>query len=200
MKDLMFIPVKFKKLNADAVTPEYATPGSACFDLVATEEAYIFPGGCMAIGLGFALSIPEGYKLAVYSRSGIASKLPIVVANSVGQIDSDYRGEVKVLLRNVAQAIQVGHVAATNLDMTAHQTSSPERKKMGCTHGLPNGVIHVKKGDRIAQGAIERVLQASFYVVDELDTTERGEGGFGSTGTNKKEGNQYDRASERAYE
>jgi len=91
--------VKYKKLYSDVKLPTKATEGSAGYDLYAHETAYIPAGETVVINTGFALEIPEGWKGEVYSRSGLASK-GLVVANSPGKIDSDYRGEIKIILRN----------------------------------------------------------------------------------------------------
>jgi len=91
--------VKYIKLNPNAVLPRKGTERAAAYDLIAIEDAYIPVGETVLVGTGLAMEIPEGWKGEVYSRSGLASQ-GIVVANSPGKIDSDYRGEIKVLLRN----------------------------------------------------------------------------------------------------
>jgi dUTP pyrophosphatase len=93
--------VGFKKVKSYAMVPAKASKGAAAYDLYASEEAYIGPLQTLAIGVGIALEIPEGWKGEVYSRSGMAKK-GIVVANSPGKIDSDYRGEIFVLLHNTS--------------------------------------------------------------------------------------------------
>ena len=127
--------------------PAYATPGAAGMDVVAAEEATLAPGGRHAVATGFSVAIPEGFEIQVRPRSGLALKHGITVPNTPGTIDSDYRGELKVILIN---------------------------------HGGEPFPIH--RGDRIAQLVLAPVTLAAWVEVAELDETERGAGGFGSTG------------------
>ena len=146
----MCIDVKVKKLRDDAVIPKYATAGSAAADLCFAGDGpvTILPGEAAMIPTGIAISMGRDDAAAfIYARSGLASKHGIAPANCVGVIDSDYRGEIKVALRN--------------------HSDEP---------------FTVSPGDRIAQMVISPVIAASFGTVDELDETERGAGGFGSTG------------------
>lgn len=93
--------VKVKKLNDNAVLPQYATVGAACFDLVCVNDVMITPGReHVALRTGLAFEIPEGYVMMVYSRSGHGFKNGIRLANGTGIIDSDYRGEVMVKMHN----------------------------------------------------------------------------------------------------
>ena len=127
--------------------PAYATAGAAGMDVVAAEDSVIAPGARHAVATGFALAIPQGYEIQVRPRSGLALKYGITVPNTPGTIDSDYRGELKVILIN---------------------------------HGSEDFAI--ARGDRIAQLVLAPVTQAVWSEVEELDETERGSGGFGSTG------------------
>jgi dUTP pyrophosphatase len=127
--------------------PTYVTPGSAGCDLVANEEIVISPGKWTAVGTGLYLEIPKGYVAQVCPRSGLAFKHGISVLNAPGIIDSDYRGEVKVIL--------------VNHDSLRYT---------------------VKKGDRIAQLVFLPVVQVRLKRVENFSETERGTGGFGSTG------------------
>jgi len=97
--------IKFKVLHEDAKIPGYSTPGSAGADLVSVEEKAIKPGHVAMVSTGLAMEIPEGYEVQVRPRSGLAGKQYVTVINSPGTIDSDYRGEVKVLLHNVGEYI-----------------------------------------------------------------------------------------------
>lgn len=145
----MSIPVQVKRLphGAGLPLPVYATAGAAGMDVVSAEAVTIDPGARHAVATGLALAIPEGYEIQVRPRSGLALKHGITVPNTPGTIDSDYRGELKVILIN---------------------------------HGAEPFVI--ARGDRVAQLVLAPVVQAAWNEVDELDATERGEGGFGSTG------------------
>jgi dUTP pyrophosphatase len=94
------LQVNFKKLSEEAVVPEYQTSGSAGFDLHSTETATIEPSSTALIGTGLAFELPEGFEMQIRPRSGLALKHSITVLNSPGTIDSDYRGEIKVILIN----------------------------------------------------------------------------------------------------
>jgi len=84
--------------------PAYATHGAAGMDVVAAEDVILAPGGRHAIATGFAMAIPEGYEVQVRPRSGLALKHGVTCLNTPGTIDSDYRGEVKVILANLGSA------------------------------------------------------------------------------------------------
>ena len=149
----MTIPVQVKRLphGAGLPLPAYATSGAAGMDVVSAEEVTIAPGARHAVATGLALAIPQGYEIQVRPRSGLALKHGITVPNTPGTIDSDYRGELKVILIN---------------------------------HGTEPFAI--ARGDRVAQLVLAPVVQAAWDEVEELDATERGEGGFGSTGGHAK--------------
>lgn len=142
-----------KKLNPRAFLPEFATIGSAGADLRAcleedTEVIKIPPNCWFLVPCGFAMELPEGYEAQIRPRSGIAYKEGVTVLNSPGTVDSDYRGETKVMLIN---------------------------------HGERTFEVH--HGDKIAQMVISQVPMVRYKAVErELSTTERGGGGFGSTG------------------
>ncbi|MDR0377046.1 MAG: dUTP diphosphatase [Spirochaetaceae bacterium] len=137
------------KIAPDAGLPEYATDGSAGADLRArlSSPVCVPPLGRARIPTGLILEIPAGYEGQVRPRSGLAAANGITVLNAPGTIDSDYRGEVAVIV------INLGSEAFT-----------------------------VRDGDRIAQLIIAPVCRASFRETTELSETNRGSGGFGSTG------------------
>jgi len=139
--------LKIKKLNKNALIPAYQTKEAAGFDLHSIEDTVINPGERKLIGTGLAFEIEFGYEVQIRPRSGLAYKHGITVLNTPGTIDSDYRGEIKVLLIN--------------------HSDEP---------------FEIKEGERIAQAVIAPVVQAEILEVEELGETERGSGGFGSTG------------------
>jgi dUTP pyrophosphatase len=96
------IGVRIKRLphGQGLALPAYATPGAAGMDVLAAEEVTLAPGARHAVATGFAVAIPEGYEIQVRPRSGLALKHGISVPNAPGTIDSDYRGELKVILIN----------------------------------------------------------------------------------------------------
>lgn len=137
--------------DREVALPSYETTGAAGADLRANlpdrGTVEIQPGARALVPTGLRMAIPEGYEVQVRPRSGLALKQGVTVANAPGTIDSDYRGEVGVILINLGnEPFVVGH------------------------------------GDRIAQMVVAPVVQAGFTVVDSLDDTARGAGGFGSTG------------------
>jgi dUTP pyrophosphatase len=134
-------------LEPGVVAPEYATPGSAGLDLRAFESGVLAPLERKLVRTGIRIALPEGFEAQIRPRSGLAVKHGISMVNSPGTIDSDYRGEIHVLLINLG---------AETYTFVA--------------------------GERIAQMVIAPVIQAEFVVKAELATTDRGEGGFGSTG------------------
>lgn len=149
--------VKIKKLHPDAVIPKYATSGSSGFDLVAIEDVELKPGETKLVKTGLAVDVGAGWELQVRPRSGVSLKTSLRVANAPGTVDSDYRGEVCVIMTNNSFPIVEG--------------------------AMITKVIHnIKKGERIAQGVVCAVEQAEFVEVESLDDTSRATGGFGSTG------------------
>ncbi|MHB8884189.1 MAG: dUTP diphosphatase [Methylovirgula sp.] len=138
--------------GADLPLPGYQSAGAAGLDLVAAVAAdskiVIEPGARHLVPTGLAMQLPEGFEAQVRPRSGLALEHGVTVLNAPGTIDSDYRGEIKVLLVNFG--------------------SEP---------------FEISRGVRIAQLVVAPVVQASLTIVRELGGTERGAGGFGSTGT-----------------
>jgi len=95
----MMVQVKIRKINSSAKLPEKKSQGAAAWDLYSTEEVYIPPQETATVGTGISLEIPQGWKGEIYSRSGMAAD-GVFVSNQPGKIDSDYRGEIKVILFN----------------------------------------------------------------------------------------------------
>lgn len=144
--------VDIKLLRENAKIPTQGSSGAAGRDLYAALYDHVVeirPNETVAIPTGLAIAIPEGWVGLVFIRSGMAMKKGLCLANGVGVIDSDYRGEWLLLIHN----------------------NSPEPQI-------------IKQGDKIAQVVFVKYKDVVFYPVKELDNTERGAGGFGSTGTN----------------
>ena len=144
------LTVKYKKLDPRASEPGYATPGAAAADLHAVLDApmTLAPMQRALVPTGLAIELPGAGTVAlVYARSGLSLKHGLCMANGVGVIDSDYRGELKVPMINLG---------------TESYTIAP--------------------GERIAQLCIAPVYTAAFVPSQQLGETERGAGGFGSTG------------------
>ena len=142
--------IKIKKLRENAIIPSRGSLFAAGYDLYACldgENITIEPHKSAKIGTGIAAALPAGYFGAIFARSGLAIKHGITLANCVGVIDSDYRGELKVGLVNISDK-----------------------------------PFTVSNGERIAQFVITPVITPAYNEVSDLDDTDRGSGGFGSTG------------------
>ncbi len=141
--------IRVKKLHEKAILPTYGSAEAAGADLYACldETVVIAPGETAWIPTGLALEVPKGSAGLVYARSSLGAKRGLAPANKVGVIDSDYRGEIRVVLLNHSKLTQ-----------------------------------QIEHGERVAQFLITPVLTPVYEAVDELTDTDRGAGGFGSTG------------------
>lgn len=141
--------IRVKKLNPNAKLPTYGSVEAAGADLYACldEAITIHPGDSAWIPTGIALEVPKGCAGLIYARSSMGVKRGLAPANKVGVIDSDYRGEIRVVLLNHGKTTQI-----------------------------------VENGERVAQFLITPVLTPAYEEVEELTDTDRGAGGFGSTG------------------
>lgn len=147
--------VKFQRLSASATAPKRATSGAACWDLYAAESVSLIPAVCYrTVGTGFGIELPPDHVGLVCSRSGLAAGEGIFVLNSPGVIDEDYRGELKVIIARLPY-----NLLWPSLDP-----------------------YEIKPGDRIAQLMVLPKPALATIEVDVLSETERGAGGFGSTG------------------
>ena len=134
-------------LEEGVALPQYQTAGSAGLDLCTIEDFTLKPLERKLVGTGIRIAVPQGYEAQVRPRSGLAIKHGITLVNTPGTIDSDYRGEIKIIVINLGKK-----------------------------------VVSFNRGDRIAQLVICPVIHAQLQEVVTLDDTERGLGGFGSTG------------------
>ena len=139
------IDVKIK-LNEGVECPVYAHEGDSGFDILANRTVKFSKFQTKLVSTGIYLEIPEGYECQVRPRSGVSLKTPFRIANAPGTIDSNYRGEVGVIVQNVS-----------------------------------NKQLVIKKGTKIAQGVIVPVMKAKFSIVEDLEDSNRGADGFGST-------------------
>ncbi len=151
------------KLNDNAKTPTYAHENDACFDLYAATVAgashvghVVYDGSPLICGTGLAFEVPPGYAMLVFSRSGHGFKHGVRLSNCVGVVDAEFSGEVMVQLT----------------------CDAPPEDMWG--KELPAYKVNI--GDRIAQAMLVAVPRVSFEVVEQLGLTERGTGGFGSSG------------------
>ena len=160
--------VKIKKLRDDAVIPKYAKPGDAGMDITATEKFYDEYGN-VTYKTGIAMEIPEGYVGLLFPRSS-NSKMDLLLANSVGVIDSGYRGEIMFKFKP-SPIYRNPDPYTINKVNDYDYIDLPER----------NSDESYNVGDRVGQIIIIPYPKIEFVEVDELSSTERGEGGFGST-------------------
>jgi dUTP pyrophosphatase len=145
------VTLRVKRLDGsqDVALPSYETEGASGLDLRAAvdRELTLHPGEIRLVPTGVAISLPKGYEAQIRPRSGLALKHGVGMVNSPGTIDSDYRGEIGLVLINWGKAPFVN-----------------------------------RRGDRIAQMVVARVSRAEVLEVDRLETSARGEGGFGQRG------------------
>ena len=146
------VEVRIQRLPHAPGLPEYATAGSAGLDIAAAvagdEPMELAPGARALVPTGLRLAVPEGYEAQIRPRSGLALRHGLMLPNSPGTIDSDYRGELQVIVMNAG--------------------SEP---------------VRIERGMKIAQLVLMPLPRVAWRECAELDATERGEGGFGSTGT-----------------
>lgn len=177
------INVKIRKLHPDAKVPAYATELAAGFDLVAVEDVTIAPGETALVPTGLAFEIPPGYEMQIRPRSGISLRTKLRVANSPGTGDADFRGEVKVIVDNIA--LPSFYINETYMTIGLEFGRFPlkiDGKRDDSISDEQEYTYIIRKGDRIAQAVIAPIMRATFEVADELSESERGAGGFGSTG------------------
>lgn len=141
------VSIEIMKTHENAIIPKYANIGDAGMDIYAIEKMTIEPNTTVIIPTGLRMAIPIGYEIQIRPRSGMSSKTKIRIANSIGTIDSGYRGDIGIIFDNIG-----------------------------------NTPYTINIGDRIAQMVLNEVPVAEFQLVEKLDNTSRGNGGFGSTG------------------
>jgi dUTP pyrophosphatase len=174
--------VKIKKLHPEAIIPKYATQGDAGLDMTAVSATIDQSGYFIEYGTGLAVEIPEGYVGLLFARSSI-SKTSLILSNHVGVVDSGYRGEIKFRFKEL-------NIQAKEIEPEVLKTLQEDRarKELPLLTGPAENVIwyasesSYELGDRIGQLVIIPYPQIEFEEVDELGTSERGTGAYGSTG------------------
>jgi dUTP pyrophosphatase len=183
------IDLHVKLLNTYAgpeapLTPAHDTDAGA--DLYATEEVHLLPGSQALVSTGISVAVPPGYEMQIRPKSGRSTKEGLTVLNTPGTVDPDYRGEVKVVLFNsrpvlsaalIMKMLRVDELLFKDLgkDLTNNTRWAVEAEIIANT-------IRIKRGEKIAQAVFAKFERPTIRVVDQLPTTERGAGGFGSTG------------------
>lgn len=168
--------VRIKKLHENAIIPTYAKKGDAGMDLTAVTRHFDLEGNVI-YGTGLAIEIPEGYVGLIFPRSSV-SKYDLSLANAVGVIDSNYRGEIMLKFKPTLTFIPNEETDYLDTDkFDAHDgVQIPYDKR------IPIEPITYNHGERIGQLIIMPYPQIEFEEVEELTQTERGDGGFGSSG------------------
>jgi dUTP pyrophosphatase len=139
--------LKYKRLREDAFVPTRGSEYASGLDLASPERHFILAGDTKRIEIGIAFEIPEGYEIQLRPRSGLSLKTKLIIVNSPGTVDRDYKGDCSVLFRNTG-----------------------------------NTDIVIERGDRIAQAVLCPVVIPWLEEIQELESTQRGSNGFGSTG------------------
>lgn len=163
------LEIKWSKIKETAGIPQFVHDGDAGFDLAAAEDALIYPFQKRLVPTGLKVELPRGCELQVRPRSGLSLKTGLFIANSPGTIDSNYRGEIGIIVYHGPTLNYTGLWSFIVSFIKALRTP-----------------LVIKKGDRIAQGVISVIPDLAFTDVAEetLAATTRGSGGFGSTGVN----------------
>lgn len=164
--------IKIKKVDERAKLPTRGSNSAAGYDLYALDSVTIEGGQTAFIDTGLSIEIPEGYFGAIYARSGLACKHNLRPANCVGIIDSDYRGNIKVALHNDRESVKVAKQFVSGNAFISRVVLDDDAP------------FRIEAGDRIAQLVVQKFEEINFIESDELADSERGEGGFGSTGAN----------------
>ena len=163
--------INFKKLSDTAIMPKKANYNDAGFDLYADEDVVLAYGETKAIATNIALELPDGYMADVRPRSGLTRDTALRV--QYGTVDAGYRGGIGIICDNVDNLYKV-----KTIDNKLHAIITGDRDAI-LTY---NTAIEIKRGDKIAQLVIQKIPDIELVEADVLNETERGAGGFGSTG------------------
>lgn len=171
VKEVGFVAVPIEILSEDAKIPQYANAGDAGLDLYAVEDVVLNPGEVKTIKTDLKIAIPEGYEMQIRPKSGRSLKTKMRVANSVGTIDSGYRGEVMVIMENIEPSIK-------DIEYEFDENGKPII--LSILHGNSHTI---NKGEKFAQMILSKVEKCNFVKVKEITSigNDRG-GGFGSSG------------------
>lgn len=165
----ILIPIEY--CNPDAKMPTYAHLTDAGMDIYALEDIDILPGETKLIPTGIKIAIPLGYAMLIHPRSGTSLKTKLRICNSIGLIDSGYRGEIGVIVENIDSPIK---------DLEYHFEDGGKVVVDSILHG---STIHIEKGERFAQMRLVEVPKAVFYEVENVsEIGEDRKSGFGGTG------------------
>lgn len=164
-----YIQIPFVKCHPDAKMPEYAHPDDSGMDVYAVDDYVIHPGETKLIPTGIKVAVPNGYEIQIRPKSGRALKTKMRIANSIGTVDAGFRGELQVIIENIEPPIK---------DITY---GFDDNGRPIITSILRGSDMTIGKGEKFAQLVLMEVPKAVLFQVENLDDTERGNGGFGST-------------------
>lgn len=164
--------LQIKRLTETAIMPVKCHATDSGFDLFADEDVIIEPGETAVIKTGIAIALPVGHEAQIRPKSGVTSKTKLHV--QLGTVDEPYRGEIGVIVDNIRQAYEY--------NATERALSLRDKFEFDTDIPVPYGTYKICKGDKIAQMVIAPVAHPEVIEVDELDETDRGANGFGSTG------------------
>lgn len=164
-----YIQIPFVKCHPDAKMPEYAHPDDSGMDVYAVNDYVIHPGETKLIPTGIKVAVPNGYEIQIRPKSGRALKTKMRIANSIGTVDAGFRGELQVIIENIEPPIKD---ITYDFDDNGHPI---------ITSILRGSDMTIGKGEKFAQLVLMEVPKAVLFQVENLDDTERGNGGFGST-------------------
>lgn len=165
-----YIQIPFVKCHPDARMPEYAHSDDSGMDVFALDNYTIYPGETKLIPTGIKMAVPNGYEIQVRPKSGRALKSKMRIANAPGTVDASYRGELCVIIDNIEPPIKD---ITYDFDDNGHPI---------ITSILRGSDMIIGKGEKFAQLVLMEVPKAVLFQVENLDDTERAEGGFGSSG------------------
>lgn len=165
--------LRIKRLTETAILPVKAHPTDSGFDIFADEDVIIEPGETAVIKTGIAIALPPNHEAQIRPKSGVTSKTKLRV--QLGTVDEPYRGEIGVIVDNVS-------IDWVRDDFWTKFIRLLKGKEAAPNDLIMNGSFKVSKGDKIAQMVIAPVAHPEVVEVDELNETDRGENGFGSTG------------------
>lgn len=168
-KKIVTIPIEL--CHPDAKLPTYAHLGDAGMDIYTVEDLKLAPGETKLVPTGIKVNIPLGYELQVCPKSGRSSKLKLRIANAPGIVDANFTGEIKVIAENIEPEVK---------HLYSHYTDEGKLIIDGIDYGAE---IIIPKGEKIAQLVLNEVPTVSWQKVEHItENTDRGDGGFGSTG------------------
>lgn len=165
-----YIQIPFVKCHPNAKMPEYAHPDDSGMDVYAVDDYVIHPGETKLIPTGIKVAVPNGYEIQIRPKSGRALKTKMRIANSIGTVDAGFRGELQVIIENIEPPIK---------DITY---DFDDNGRPIITSILRGSDMAIGKGEKFAQLVLMEVPKAVLFQVENLDDTERADGGFGSSG------------------